>query len=55
MIHATVSRGPGFVVEFMQGNEPQLAWVLEESGRQLRLYTIHKRETKCRRSGYCRG
>ncbi len=38
--------GPGCVVEFMQGNEPQLAWVLEESGGRLRLYTIHKRETK---------
>ncbi len=38
--------GPGCIVEFLQGNEPQLAWVVEESGGKLRLYTINKREMK---------
>lgn len=37
---------PGCIVEFMHGNEPQIAWVLEESGGKLRLYTINKREMK---------
>jgi exoribonuclease-2 len=37
---------PGCIVEFMHGNEPQLAWVLEETGGRLRLYTINKREMK---------
>lgn len=36
----------GCVVEFMQGNEPQLAWVEEASGDKLRLYTSNKREAK---------
>jgi exoribonuclease-2 len=38
--------GPGCVVEFMQGNAPTLAWVLEEQSGKLRLYTLNKRETK---------
>jgi len=38
--------GSGCIVEFMHGNEPQLAWVLEETGGRLRLYTINKREMK---------
>ncbi|MBG0791379.1 MAG: RNB domain-containing ribonuclease [Desulfovibrionaceae bacterium] len=37
---------PGTVVEFMHGDQPQLAWVLEESSGRLRLLTINKRETK---------
>jgi exoribonuclease-2 len=38
--------GPGCVVEFMQGNQTQVAWVLEESSGRLRLYTLTKREEK---------
>ena len=37
---------PGSIVEFLQGNEPHLAWVEEASGDKLRLYTVNKRETK---------
>jgi exoribonuclease-2 len=37
---------PGCVVEFMQGNQPQLAWVLEESSGKLRALTQTKREIK---------
>lgn len=37
---------PGWVVEFMQGNQPQMAWVLEEQSGRLRLLTINKREIK---------
>jgi exoribonuclease-2 len=37
---------PGTVVEFMHGDQPQLAWVLEESSGKLRLLTINKREIK---------
>ncbi|MFH1914786.1 MAG: ribonuclease catalytic domain-containing protein [Pseudomonadota bacterium] len=37
---------PGTVVEFMQGDHPHLAWVLEESSGRLRLLTITKRELK---------
>ncbi|MDD3313817.1 ribonuclease catalytic domain-containing protein [Pseudodesulfovibrio sp.] len=37
---------PGTVVEFMQGDQPQLAWVLEETSGRLRLWTINKREMK---------
>ncbi|MDL2285779.1 ribonuclease catalytic domain-containing protein [Desulfovibrio sp. OttesenSCG-928-F07] len=36
----------GCIVEFMQGNRPVLAWVLESQASQLRLYTLNKRETK---------
>ena len=37
---------PGTVVEFMHGDQPQLAWVLEDSSGKLRLLTINKREMK---------
>ncbi len=37
---------PGCVVEFMQGDRPQLAWVLEEQNSRLRLLTINRREIK---------
>ncbi len=37
---------PGTVVEFMHGDQPQLAWVLEETSGKLRLLTINKREIK---------
>lgn len=37
---------PGSVVEFMQGDQPQLAFVLDEQSGKLRLWTINKRETK---------
>ena len=38
--------GPGCLVEFMQGNQAQVAWVLEEASGRLRLYTLTKREEK---------
>ncbi|THB66954.1 MAG: RNB domain-containing ribonuclease [Desulfovibrio sp.] len=38
--------GPGCVVEYMQGNKPHIAWVLEDQGGKLRLLTLNKRETK---------
>jgi exoribonuclease-2 len=38
--------GPGCVVEFMHGNRPQLAWVLEEQGGRLRVLTRNRRESK---------
>ena len=38
--------GPGCVVEFMQGNQAQTAWVLEESSGRLRVYTLTRREEK---------
>jgi len=38
--------GPGCIVEFLQGNRPHVAWVLEESAGRCRLYTLNKRETK---------
>ena len=37
--------GPGCVVEFMQSNQPVLAYVLEEQSGRLRLLTASKRET----------
>lgn len=37
--------GPGCIVEFMQGNAPQIAWVLEEQGGRLRLLLPNRRET----------
>ncbi len=37
---------PGSVVEFMHGDQPQLAYVLEEASGKLRLWTINKREMK---------
>ena len=38
--------GPGCLVEFMQGNQSQVAWVLEESSGRLRVYTLTHREEK---------
>ncbi|MEA4855549.1 MAG: ribonuclease catalytic domain-containing protein [Solidesulfovibrio sp.] len=38
--------GPGCLVEYMQGNQAQVAWVLEESSGRLRLYTLTRREEK---------
>ena len=38
--------GPGCVVEFMQGNRPQQAIVLEEQSGSLRLHTLARRETR---------
>lgn len=37
--------GPGSMVEFMQGNSPMQALVLEEQGGRLRLYAINRRES----------
>lgn len=37
---------PGCVIEFMQGDQPQLAWVLEEQSGKYRVLTINKREMK---------
>lgn len=37
---------PGSVVEFMQGDQPQLAFVLDEQSGKARLWTINKREMK---------
>lgn len=37
--------GPGCIVEFMQGNAPQIAWVLEEQNGKLRLLLPNRRET----------
>ncbi|MGL1864062.1 MAG: ribonuclease catalytic domain-containing protein [Pseudodesulfovibrio sp.] len=37
---------PGTVVEFMHGDQPQLAWVLEEASGKLRIWSINKREMK---------
>ncbi|QJB55025.1 ribonuclease catalytic domain-containing protein [Pseudodesulfovibrio sp. zrk46] len=37
---------PGTVVEFMHGDQPQLAWVLEDASGKLRILTINKREMK---------
>lgn len=36
--------GSGCVVEFMQGNAPQMAWVLEEQNGKLRLLLPNRRE-----------
>ena len=46
MTSQTVVPRPGMVVEFLQGNQPQLAWVMEEQSGRLRLFTINKREMK---------
>jgi exoribonuclease-2 len=37
--------GPGCVVEFMQGNSPMQALVLEEQNGRLRLYAVNRRES----------
>ena len=36
--------GPGCLVEFMQGNSPLLAVILEDQGGRMRLYTQNRRE-----------
>ncbi|MDY7001911.1 MAG: RNB domain-containing ribonuclease, partial [Thermodesulfobacteriota bacterium] len=38
--------GPGCVVEFLHGNRPHPAWVLEEQSGKFRLLTLGKREMK---------
>ncbi|WP_027185465.1 ribonuclease catalytic domain-containing protein [Desulfovibrio inopinatus] len=38
--------GPGTIVEFMQGNQPLLAIVVEESGGKLKLFTHTRRDAK---------
>ncbi|MFV0423069.1 ribonuclease catalytic domain-containing protein [Oleidesulfovibrio sp.] len=38
--------GPGCIIEYMQGNKPQIAWVQEEQSGRLRLFTQSKREIK---------
>ncbi len=46
MIHGLVRYpGAGCVIEFMQGNAPQIAWVLEEQSGRLRLLLPNRRET----------
>ena len=37
--------GAGCIVEFMQGNEPQIAWVMEEQKGKVRLFLPNRRET----------
>ncbi len=37
---------PGCLIEFMHGDQPQLAWVLENSSGKCRALTINKREVK---------
>ncbi|MEF2145383.1 MAG: ribonuclease catalytic domain-containing protein [Desulfovibrionaceae bacterium] len=44
--HSDIIIRPGCVVEFMQGNQPQLAWILEESQGKARALTLNKREVK---------
>ncbi|MFI3272852.1 MAG: ribonuclease catalytic domain-containing protein [Pseudomonadota bacterium] len=36
----------GCIVEFMQGNRPQIAWILEEQKGKVRLFLPNRRETK---------
>ncbi|WP_461209842.1 ribonuclease catalytic domain-containing protein [Desulfocurvus sp. DL9XJH121] len=38
--------GAGCVVEFLQGNKPQIAWVLEEQSGRFRVLTANRRESK---------
>lgn len=38
--------GPGCLVEFMQGNSPMQAVVLETQGERLRVYALNRRESK---------
>lgn len=38
--------GPGCIVEFLQGNKPQVAWVLEEQSGRYRVLTANRRESK---------
>ena len=43
--HIVQNPGAGCIVEFMQGNEPQIAWVMEEQKGKLRLFLPNRRET----------
>ena len=43
--HIVQYPGAGCIVEFMQGNEPQIAWVMEEQKGKLRLFLPNRRET----------
>ena len=46
MAHGMVQfPGEGCIVEFLQGNGPQIAWVLEENSGKLRLLLPNRRET----------
>ncbi len=38
--------GTGCIVEYMEGNSPQIAWVMEEQGGRLRLLLPNRRETR---------
>ena len=38
--------GPGCIVEFLHGNKPQIAWVLEEQSGRYRVLTANRRESK---------
>lgn len=38
--------GAGCIVEFLQGNKTQVAWVLEEQSGRYRVLTVNRRETK---------
>ncbi len=37
---------PGCLIEFMQGDQPQLAWILSNTQKQYRALSINKREIK---------
>ena len=43
--HIVQYPGAGCIVEFMQGNEPQIAWVMEVQKGKLRLFLPNRRET----------
>ena len=43
--HIVQNPGAGCIVEFMQGNEAQIAWVMEEQKGKLRLFLPNRRET----------
>lgn len=43
--HIVQNPSAGCIVEFMQGNEPQIAWVMEEQKGKLRLFLPNRRET----------
>ena len=38
--------GPGCIVEYMEGNSPQIAWVSEEQGGRLRVLLPNRREMR---------
>ena len=38
--------GPGCIVEYIEGNAPQIAWVSEEQGGKLRVLLPNRRETR---------